>query len=65
MQRLISFFQEPQDDEWPVLPQDGQPRPIDATALKPEPREPVYFARLLAYVRQRNQRFRWPSEGAD
>jgi hypothetical protein len=67
MQRLISFFHEPQDD-WPdpagvdaQQPQPGQARP----ALKAEPKEPIYFAELMAYVRERNAKFRWPREGAD
>ena len=66
MQRLISFFREPEDD-WPdpanadtQAPQRGA-----APALKAEPKEPIYFAELMAYVRERNQRFRWPREGSD
>jgi hypothetical protein len=70
MQRLISFFHEPHDDDWPdpanvdapsQNPRDGG----EAPDLKPEAREPIYFAELMAYVRERNQRFRWPCEGAD
>ena len=66
MQRLISFFHEPQDD-WPDRSSlDPQaPEPSEAPALKPEPKEPIYFAELMAYVRERNQKFRWPREGAD
>jgi hypothetical protein len=68
MQRLISFFHEPQDD-WPDPANiDAQANPRaggEAPNLKPEPREPIYFAELMAYVRERNQRFRWPCEGAD
>jgi len=33
--------------------------------LKPAAKEPIYFAELMAYVRERNQKFRWPREGAD
>ena len=68
MQRLISLFHEPQDD-WPdpanidaQAPDGGEG---DAPALKPEPKEPIYFAELMAYVRERNAKFRWPREGAD
>jgi hypothetical protein len=68
MQRLISFFHEPQDD-WPnpAGADAAPPEPGDenAPALKPEPKEPIYFAELMAYVRERNARFRWPREGAD
>ena len=66
MQRLISFFQEPQDD-WPgpASLDAPEPEPGEAPALKPEAREPIYFAELRAYVRERNQKFRWPREGAD
>lgn len=69
MQRLISFFHEPQDD-WPDPANvDAQALPAakadDERALKPEPKEPIYFAELMAYVRERNQKFRWPREGAD
>ncbi|HEV2292618.1 MAG TPA: hypothetical protein VGR35_02110 [Tepidisphaeraceae bacterium] len=68
MQRLISFFHEPQDD-WPdpanadTLPpqQPGGDGPV----LKAEPKEPIYFVELMAYVRERNKKFRWPREGAD
>jgi hypothetical protein len=68
MQRLISFFRDPEDD-WPdpaglETPQPPQPRD-EGPALKPEPKEPIYFAELMAYVRERNARFRWPREGAD
>jgi hypothetical protein len=69
MQRLISFFHEPQDDDWPDPANvDAQPPPAkadDEKALKPEPKEPIYFAELMAYVRERNAKFRWPREGAD
>lgn len=66
MQRLISFFHEPQDD-WPdPASVDQQPDPgAEMAALKAEPKEPIYFAELMAYVRERNQKFRWPREGAD
>ena len=67
MQRLISFFHEPQDD-WPDpanVDAQAPPRSGEAPDLKPEPREPIYFAELMAYVRERNARFRWPCEGAD
>ena len=66
MQRLISFFQEPQDD-WPgpASLDAPEPEPGEAPALKAEPKEPIYFAELMAYVRERNQKFRWPREGAD
>ena len=71
MQRLISFFHEPQDDDWPDPAEVDQQRQApnvgddNGPALKAEPREPIYFAELMAYVRERNQRFRWPREGAD
>ena len=69
MQRLISFFHDPQDDDWPdPADVDAQPpKPgAEAAALKAEPKEPIYFAELMAYVRERNQKFRWPPrEGAD
>ncbi len=69
MQRLISFFHEPQDDDWPdPADVDRQQAPHfgeEAPALKAEPKEPIYFAELMAYVRERNQKFRWPREGAD
>ena len=66
MQRLISLFQQPSDD-WPdPAGLDAQePKPGEAPALKAEPKEPIYFAELMAYVRQRNAKFRWPREGAD
>ena len=68
MQRLISLFNEPQDD-WPDpanVDSQAPPNPGDeAMALKPEPKEPIYFAELMAYVRERNAKFRWPREGAD
>ena len=67
MQRLISFFHEPRDDDWPDpanVDQESNPG-ADAPALKAEPKEPIYFAELMAYVRERNQKFRWPREGAD
>ena len=67
MQRLISLFHEPQDD-WPdpanLVAAPRQPGE-EAPALKPEPKEPIYFAELMAYVRERNAKFRWPREGAD
>ncbi len=67
MQRLISFFHEPNDD-WPEpSSRDAPPPPNlgERPALKPEPSEPLYFAELMAYVRERNEKFRWPREGAD
>jgi hypothetical protein len=66
MQRLISFFHEPQDD-WPdpASLDVSEPAPGETPALKAEPKEPLYFAELMAYVRERNQKFRWPREGAD
>ena len=66
MQRLISFFHEPQDD-WPDPANVDAPPKLgdDPKALKPEPKEPIYFAELMAYVRERNAKFRWPREGAD
>ncbi len=66
MQRVISFFHEPQDDGPDPAGLHGRPlEGGEAPALKPEPREPIYFAELMAYVRERNARFRWPREGAD
>ncbi|MGB7159735.1 MAG: hypothetical protein WBD40_16835 [Tepidisphaeraceae bacterium] len=69
MQRLISFFHEPQDD-WPDpahadAPPQNLPGDAEAPDLKPQAKEPIYFAELMAYVRERNQKFRWPCEGAD
>lgn len=67
MQRLISLFRDPQDD-WPDdASLDVQPSHSagDPPALQPEPAEPIYFAELMAYIRQRNAKFRWPREGAD
>ena len=66
MQRLISLFQDPQDD-WPdpASLDAPLPKPGEDKALRPEPKEPIYFAELMAYVRERNQKFRWPREGAD
>lgn len=67
MNQLISLFHEPKDD-WP------DPASLDSSALPPgeidpprtaQPREPVYFAELMAYVRKRNAKSRWPREGAD
>lgn len=67
MQRLISLFQEP-ESPWPSLagPAEGPP----ATELKAEPRDPLYFVELMAYLRQRNSReprtrAGVPREGAD
>jgi hypothetical protein len=67
MQRLISLFRDPQDD-WPdpaSLAELNEPKLDEAKSLKPEPKEPIYFAELMAYVRERNQKFRWPREWAD
>ena len=65
MQRVISFFHEPQDDGPDPAGLHAQPGEGEAPALKPEPKEPIYFAELMAYVRERNAKFRWPREGAD
>ena len=68
MQRLISLFQEP-EDPWPSLAEPREQRP--ASALKREPRDPLYFVELLAYLRDRNRevaaqsRMHSPREGAD
>jgi hypothetical protein len=70
MQRLISLFRDPQDD-WPdpaslaELNRKLDEAPAGDRNLKPEPKEPIYFAELMAYVRERNAKFRWPREGAD
>ncbi len=68
MQRLISFFHDPEEDDWPDPDNVDAPPPAkggDGPDLRPEPKEPIYFAELMAYVRERNEKFRWPREGAD
>ena len=68
MQRLISLFREP-EDPWPSLAESVEGRA--AAELKREPKDPLYFAELLAYLRDRNgavaaqSRMRSPREGAD
>ena len=68
MQRRISLFRDPQDD-WPdpasLAELNDGPKLDESKSLKPEPKEPIYFAELMAYVRERNAKFRWPREGAD
>jgi len=67
MQRLISLFRDPEDD-WPDQASlEVQPKANSGGVpeLKPAAKEPIYFAELMAYVRERNQKFRWPREGAD
>lgn len=67
MNQLISFFHEPQDD-WPdPASLDAPAPPLGESGLPrhAEPKEPVYFAELMAYVRRRNAQSRWPREGAD
>jgi hypothetical protein len=74
VQRLISFFHKPHDDwpqnDWtdPAGVDAPPPHPGDdegAPPLNVAPKEPLYFAELMAYVRERNEKSRWPREGAD
>ncbi len=67
MQRLISLFHEPQED-WPGpadIDAPEQPSVIEHSDPAVQPTAPIYFAELMEYVRERNQKFRWPREGAD
>ena len=48
MQRLISFFQEPDGEYAPSRPPQERPR---ATGQE----EPEYFGQILAYLRQRRR----------
>ena len=65
MQRLISLFREP-EDPWPSLAERDDE---ELKAFGDEPREPLYFADLMAYLRDRNRASavatREPREGAD
>lgn len=71
MQRLISLFREP-EDPWPSLAtaqDDGERQ--SASQLKGEPKDPLYFVELMAYLRDRNRApgaravAHEPREGAD
>ena len=70
MQRLISLFREP-EDPWPSLAAAREESEEEQKAFGPEEREPLYFADLMAYLRDRNGRAgaaaaaREPRDGAD
>jgi len=69
MQRLISLFREP-EDPWPSLAARGDDEEHKAFGDEQQ-REPLYFADLMAYLRDRNGRagaaaaVREPRDGAD
>ena len=66
MQRLISLFREP-EDPWPSLA--AREVEDEHKAFGVEQREPLYFADLMAYLRDRNRAnaaaAREPRDGAD
>ena len=65
MQRLISLFREP-EDPWPSLAARGDE---EHKAFGEASDEPLYFADLMAYLRDRNRAAavsgREPREAAD